>query len=82
MFFFAHFSKKIVEFQKLAHLLQMKGNKFLYNVKTHWISMLFSMKWVYSKFCPFIVKMHDESVKFDVVGKNLSSMSDVEVILG
>ncbi len=60
----------------------MKGNKFFYNVKTHWISMLFLAKWVYLKFYPFIVKIHDEIAKSDVVGKNLSFMSDVEVILG
>jgi hypothetical protein len=34
------------------------------------------------KILPFIVKMHDESVKFDVVRKNLSSIFDLEVILG
>jgi hypothetical protein len=38
--FFAHSPKKFVKFQKLAKLLQTKGNKFLYNVKTCWITML------------------------------------------
>jgi hypothetical protein len=44
--------------------------------------MLSSTKWVYMEFCPFIIKMHSKSAKSNVVGKNLSSMFDVEVILG
>ncbi len=80
--FFAYSSKNFVEFQKLIDLLQTKDNKFLYNVKTHWIIMLFLVKWIYSKFHPFIVKIHDESAKSNLARNNLSSMFNVEVILG
>jgi hypothetical protein len=80
--FFAHSPKKFAKFQKLANLLQTKGNKLLCNVKTYWINMLSPMKQVYSKNFPLIIKMHAESPKFDVARKNLSSMFDVEVILG
>jgi hypothetical protein len=80
--FLAHFPKKFANFQKLANLLQTKGNKFICNVKTRWINMLFPAKQVHPKFHPFIIKMHVESAKFDVVGKNLSYMFDVDVILG
>jgi len=38
--FYPHNLKKFVEFQKLANLLNTKDNKILWNVKTHWISML------------------------------------------
>jgi hypothetical protein len=31
--------KKFAKFQKLVDLLQTKGNKFFWNVKTHWISI-------------------------------------------
>ncbi len=37
--FFTHNLKKFAKFQKLVDLLQTKGNKFFWNVKTHWISI-------------------------------------------
>jgi hypothetical protein len=35
--FFAHSSKKFMEFQKLVNLINTKGNKLFQNVKTHYV---------------------------------------------
>jgi hypothetical protein len=59
----------------------MEGNKLFRNVKTHYISMLFLTKWVYSEFHPLMVKMHAKNQWNDVAWKNLNSLCDVEVIL-
>jgi hypothetical protein len=40
VFYFAHSPKKFLQFQKLADLINTKGNKLLQNMKTQWISML------------------------------------------
>jgi hypothetical protein len=51
------------------------------NVKTWCISMLSSTKQIYLEYHPLIAKMHVENVKSDGVGKILSCLCDVEVIL-
>jgi hypothetical protein len=88
--FFAHNLKEFVKFQKLANLLQTEGqqtfskceDQLFQNVKTHYISMLFPTKWVYSEFHPLMVKIHAKNQWKDVAWKNLNSLCDVEVILG
>jgi hypothetical protein len=64
------------------NLFNMKGNKILQNVKTHYISMLFPSKIIYSKFQPLIMKMHVESLMNDTTRKNLSALYDMEFLLG
>lgn len=43
--------------------------------------MLSFTKWIYLEYHPLIAKMHVENVKSDGVGKKLSCLCDVEVIL-
>jgi hypothetical protein len=38
--YFAHSPKRHVEFERLAAMMNKKGQKILLNVKTRWISML------------------------------------------
>lgn len=79
--FFVHKLKKFLEFQELVDFINIKGNKFLRNVKTQWVSMFFLAKWVYVKYRPLIIKMHVESSKNDHALKNLHVMCDVELLL-
>jgi len=79
---FSHNLKKFTKFQKLVNLFNMKGNKILRNVKTHYISMFFPSKIIYSKYQPLIMKMHVESPKNDTTSKNLSVLYDMEFLLG
>jgi hypothetical protein len=44
--FFAHNSKKLLEFTKFVNFFETKGLKLLKNVKTRWISMLSPLKHV------------------------------------
>jgi len=44
--------------------------------------MFFTLKNIYSKYQPLIVKMHVESPKNDTTSKNLSVLCDMELILG
>jgi hypothetical protein len=55
--YFARSPKKVFELQKLTTLLNTKGNKILWNVKTCWISMLYPCKRVVAKYKTFIAKM-------------------------
>jgi hypothetical protein len=63
--FFVHSPNKFLQFQKLAYLINTKGNNLLRNVKTQWISMLSPTKHVYVEYRPLIVKMHFENSKND-----------------
>jgi hypothetical protein len=72
--FFLHSPNKFLKFQKLANLINIKGNKLLRKVKTQWISMLSPTKRVYVEYCPLIIKMHYESSKND---QGLSNISQI-----
>jgi len=42
--YFSHSPKRHLEFQRLAQILEAKGNKILKNVKTKWMSVLDPLK--------------------------------------
>jgi hypothetical protein len=46
-----------VEFQKLAETLDTKGNNFVLNVKTRWMSMLEPLKKIMTKYYPLLAMM-------------------------
>jgi len=79
---FSHSLKKFTEFQKLVNLFNMKGKNILWNVKTHYMSMFFPSKIIYSKYRPLIMKMHVESLMNDTISKNLNALYDMEFLLG
>jgi hypothetical protein len=55
--YFAHSLKTHLEFTKLVEMLETKGNKILWNMKTRWISMLNLAKRLKAKYKTFLVKM-------------------------
>jgi len=64
--FFSHNPKKVLEFVNLAKTLKTKSSKLLWNIKTHWISMLSPMKCVLRKYKSLVVKMHIDAPKSKV----------------
>jgi hypothetical protein len=57
-------SKKHLEFQKLADIVETKGLRMLRNVKTHWISLLEPLRRVMGEYKTLIVKMcKDAAIK-------------------
>jgi hypothetical protein len=60
--YFKQSSKKHLEFQKLANLVETKGLSILRNVKTRWISLLEPLKRVLGEYKTLIVKMYEDAV--------------------
>jgi hypothetical protein len=54
-------SKKHLEFQKLAYIVEIEGLCMLKNVKTHWISLLEPLRRVLAKYKTLVVKMCEDS---------------------
>lgn len=76
--YFCHNLKLHLETTKLVELLQLKGNKILNNIKTHWISMLSLSKHVLSEYKPPIVKMVEDSSTINTTRTNYKLFCDVE----
>jgi hypothetical protein len=55
--YFYKSNKRYLELQKLANLMETKGNKVLWNVTTRWISMRSPAMRVLSEYKTLIVKM-------------------------
>ena len=55
--YFCGSNKRHDELQKLANLMETKGNKMLRNVQTCWISMRTPAKCVFSEYKTLMVKM-------------------------
>jgi hypothetical protein len=62
--YFSHSSKRHLEFQKLADVVETEGLAILRNVKTRWISLLDPLKRIMGEYKTLIVKMcEDAAVK-------------------
>jgi hypothetical protein len=75
---FVHFPKRHFEFTKLAQILQIKGDKIICNVKTHWTSMLGPIKHVMSKYKTLMLKFVVEVV---IAKTNFELLCDVSLPL-
>jgi len=79
--FFSHSPNKVLEFMNLAKTLETKNLKLLWNIKTHWISMLRPLKHVLGKYKSLVVKMHTNAPKSKPTWENLDLLCDLELIL-
>jgi hypothetical protein len=59
--YFSMSSKKHLEFQKLANIVETEGLQMLRNVKTQWISLLEPLKRILGKYKTLIVKMCEDA---------------------
>jgi hypothetical protein len=76
--YFDHSPKRHFEANKLVKFLENKGNKILKNIKTYWIFMLSSSKWVLVKYNALGVKMVIYSPTIDVAKEIYELFCDVE----
>ncbi len=75
---FFHHPNRHIELFKLENLMKLKGNKILRNVKTHWISMLSSTKWV--MLCnPIVQKMVENNPYFMVIMVSFELLCDANL---
>jgi hypothetical protein len=64
--FFNHSPKRLMEFQKLAEIIETKGLRPLKNVATRWVSLLEPLRRLLGKYRTLIAKMHaDRAVSAD-----------------
>jgi hypothetical protein len=80
--FFSHNPKKVLEFVNLAKTIETKGLKLLWNIKTHWISMLSPLNYVLRKYKSLVVKMHTNAPKSKLTWENLDLLCDLELLFG
>lgn len=80
--FFSHNLKCHHEFFKPLKLMDTKGNKILKNIKTCWISMFSSTKWVFSKYKTLLAKMVGNAYEISQAQINFDSSCDVPIFLG
>jgi hypothetical protein len=59
--YFTMNSKKHLEFQKLAYIMETKGLRMLKNVKTRWINLLEPLRRVLAEYKTLVVKMCEDS---------------------
>jgi hypothetical protein len=60
--YFSMSSKKHLEFQKLADIVQIEGLRMLWNVKTRWILLLEPLRKVMGEYKTLIVKMCEDAM--------------------
>lgn len=75
---FFHHPNRHIELFKLEDLMKLKGNKILRNVKTHWINMLSSTKWV-MLYNPIVPKMVENNPYFMVVMVSFELLCDANL---
>ena len=56
--YFAHSSKKYIEFHYFALLMETKGLKLFKNVCTRWCSLISFLRQVLAKYLAFMAKMY------------------------
>jgi hypothetical protein len=58
--YFSHSSKKSLEFQKLAEIVETEDLRILRNVSTRWISLLEPLRSILGEYKTLIVKMCED----------------------
>jgi len=71
---------ELLEFTKLAKIVETEGLKVLQNVKTRWINMLQHLKWVGKEYKVFIPKMATDNVNLESTKANLLSFCYIHMI--
>jgi hypothetical protein len=71
-----------LEFDKLAKIMETKGNKILRNIKIKWISMLNPVLHMLSKYRIFFLKMALDVATITSTKSNLCLLTNVEMLLG
>jgi len=80
--YFNHILKMHLEFTKWARIMEIKGNKILWNIKITWISMINFIKCVVSMYCTLLMKMALDAPTIPCAKSNLSLLINVETLLG
>jgi hypothetical protein len=80
--YFAHNPKHHLEANKLAELLECKGNKIFKNIKTRWISMLSFSKKILNEYKGLVIKMVEDNVIIDTTKTNYELLCNLEMLLG
>ncbi len=80
--YFNHIFKMHLEFTKWVGIMEIKGNKFLWNLKITWISMINFIKCVFFMYCTLLMKMALDAPIIPSPKSNLSWLIDVETLLG
>jgi hypothetical protein len=71
-----------LEFTKWAGIMEIKGNKILWNIKIMWISMINFVKCVLSVYCTLFMKMALDAPTIPSTKSTLSMLIDVKALLG
>ncbi len=71
-----------LEFTKGARIMEIKGNKILWNIKITWISMINPIKCVLSMYCTLLIKMAPYAPTKPSAKSNLFLLIDMETLLG
>jgi hypothetical protein len=80
--YFNHILKMHLEFTKWAGIMEIKGNKILWNIKITWISMINPIKCVLSMYCTLLMKMALDAPIILFAKSNLFLLINVETLLG
>ncbi len=80
--YFSHSPKRHLKCTKMAKIMETKGNKILWSIKTRWISMISFVKHVLSKYRTLFMKMALDAPIIPFAKSNLSLLIDVESMLG
>jgi len=74
--------KHHLEFTKLAEIIETKGLKVLWNVKTRWISLLQSLNRVGKENKTLFVKMAIDNANVELAKAKLLNLCDIDMIFG
>jgi len=74
--------KRHLKCTKIVKIMETKGNKILWNIKTRWISMISLVKRVLSKYRILFMKMALDAPIIPFAKSSLSLLIDVEFLLG
>jgi hypothetical protein len=77
--YFNHVLKMHLEFTKWVGVMEIKSNKFLWNIKITWIFTINPIKCVLSMYC---MKMTLDAPTIPSTKSNLYLLIDVETLLG
>ncbi len=80
--YFNHSPKRHLKCTKIIKIMETKGNKILWNIKTRWISMISLVKCVLSKYRTLFMKMALDAPIIPFAKSNLFLMNGVESLLG
>jgi hypothetical protein len=80
--YFNHIFKMHLEFTKWVGIMEIKGNKILWNIKITWISMINPIKCVLSMYYTLLMKMALDAPTILSAKSNLFLLINVETLLG